>query len=539
MSDTCRYKFLVIDNNDLLEINNLKRKTNQAIKHPEPAFKMDAPWDEETDVLNDFNVLYDEEECIFKMWYSVGYYAGADSYRWSERLAYAISSDGIHWERPQLDMVQINDSARNNYITPAINFWPIIIIDPSDISERKFKAIFQISGKEMDWAKFHIPLCLAYSADGIHWDIPTHVNPILRGVSDGCWGFRYDQDRRKYQLFTRRVPNMPRDISLYESYDLVNWQDKGRVIVPGDGYDPPEQLYDFYYMAPVRYEDFILGAISVKCTSLISEDYESYNRHQDYPDTPLGHLEGQLVYSRDGRDWHCPKDRTAIIPCGPEGSYDSGQIYPSNSPIVIDGETWIYYMSHRCLHTWWDMQQRWEHDRSVRDMGFGMLAKMPEDHWVSLDAGPTEGYFVTMPKTTKAFDWGPPHQIFVNADAENGSIEVELITPYGQAVPHFSRNECIPVKANGKDQEIKWKSGLHPWDFNKKYLGGLMAKFYLKNAKLYSYTFTRPDPDGQLERDKLNTRWCEHVKHRNGNWGRNSNEPATGFPPYRGPEVKD
>ena len=29
MSDTCSYKFLVIDNHDLLEINNLKRKTNQ------------------------------------------------------------------------------------------------------------------------------------------------------------------------------------------------------------------------------------------------------------------------------------------------------------------------------------------------------------------------------------------------------------------------------------------------------------------------------------------------------------------------------
>ena len=34
MSDTCRYKYLVIDNQDLLEINNLKRKTNQAIKQP-------------------------------------------------------------------------------------------------------------------------------------------------------------------------------------------------------------------------------------------------------------------------------------------------------------------------------------------------------------------------------------------------------------------------------------------------------------------------------------------------------------------------
>ena len=56
-------------------------------------------------------------------------------------------------------------------------------------------------------------------------------------------------------------------------------------------------------------------------------------------------------------------------------------------------------------------------------------------------------------------------------------------------------------------------------------------KFYLKNAKLYSYTFTLPDADGQLERDRVNARWCEHIKHRSGNWGRNSNEPATGRAP--------
>ena len=63
MSDTCNYKFLVIDNKNLLEINNLKRKVNQAIKHPEPVVKLDAPWDTEPmETLNYNNVLYDPEE---------------------------------------------------------------------------------------------------------------------------------------------------------------------------------------------------------------------------------------------------------------------------------------------------------------------------------------------------------------------------------------------------------------------------------------------------------------------------------------------
>ena len=40
----CRHKVLMIDDAFLHEIHNLQRKVNQAIKHPEPVLKEDAPW---------------------------------------------------------------------------------------------------------------------------------------------------------------------------------------------------------------------------------------------------------------------------------------------------------------------------------------------------------------------------------------------------------------------------------------------------------------------------------------------------------------
>ena len=43
MNDVCRYKFLVIDDLDLLETHNLERKVNQAQKHPEPVVKLVRP----------------------------------------------------------------------------------------------------------------------------------------------------------------------------------------------------------------------------------------------------------------------------------------------------------------------------------------------------------------------------------------------------------------------------------------------------------------------------------------------------------------
>ena len=537
MADVCGYKFLVIDNQDLLEISHLKRKTNQAVKHPEPVLKLDAPWDiRKSDELNSINVIYDEQDELFKMWYTVigrilGQYWGSGL-----KSAYATSKDGIHWEKPIMNMVEINGSKENNYIIEEMkSLYHTIIIDPSDIPARRYKMILAVDSKETSWAKFHIPLNLAYSSDGIIWNRPEHVNPVMRGISDGVWSLLYDRDRRKYQIYSRRVPNLPRDISLYESHDLVNWEDKGRVLVGGDELDPPE-MYNLHGMIPFFYEDFCLAVLE---TIYFLPEMENACVHQapseDWPFKNLGILDIQFSYSRDGQTWSRPQDRSPIIPTGSSDSPDEGVTFSARSaPLVIDGDTWMYYTACRNRHTYWSQKEIMaKYGNDARQSHCAMLAIMPEDHWVSLDADNNEGHFVCKP-------WGPPHEIFVNTDAEGGSVEAELVTPYGKVVPEYSRGDCVAITANGKNQLLKWKHGKSPWEtIAKDHLGGLLVKFYLKNAKLYSYTFTLPDPNGQLEQDRVNARWCESIKHRSNNWGRNSNEPAGGVPSYSEPGPKE
>jgi hypothetical protein len=531
----CRYKFLVIDDADLLENQGLNRAVNPAVKHPEPVIKLDAPWDTDDDVFDFASVVYDEQDDLFKMWYTVYTVPDRDAYRFycPCKMAYAFSEDGINWQRPVLNLIEVNGSTKNNFVTPEMgNFCHSVILDPSDAPHRRFKMLFMAesgygSGGETHWAGFHVPICLAYSADGIHWDRPKHVNPVLRGISDGPFTFFYDVERRKYILMSRRVPNLPRDISLYESYDLVNWEDHGRIMVPGDQYDATDAT-SLHAISLCRYEDFILGMVNVLYTLPESESYSVFSKPPaDYPSQRLGTMDLQLAYSRDGRTWTRAFDRSVVVTVGPDDAPDAGFIYPINNPIVREAETWIYYSARCYRHNDWDSRGRAQ-KVLPRHEGYAMLAKMPEDHWVSLNAGGKEGYFLTKP-------WGPPHEVFVNADAEGGAIEAELITPYREPIPNFTRAECIPITANGKNQEIKWKCGRHPWDFATDYRGGVLMKFYLKNAKLYSYTFTLPDPDGKLERDRLNTRWRETIKHRSDNWGRLSTEPAIGLPPGSGP----
>jgi len=529
MGNTVKCKSLVIDNGVLLEIDNLKRKVNRAIKHPDPVIGMGAPWDQDNERFDGMNVMYDQEERLFKMWYGVMRYEGqlADG---SRKLAYATSTDGIHWEKPKLGLVDVNGSRDNNYIVPEMgSFSCAIIKDPSDIPERRYKMIFTVLGRETSWARHHSPLNFAYSHDGIRWERPVHVNPVIRGISDDCYSLFYDGDRRKYILLTRRVPNLPRDISQYESYDMVNWEDKGRVLVPGDEHDPPE-MYNFYYISPFRYEDFYLAMVTTQYSHPISETYESFHKSPTYPNDRMGRVDIQLAYSRDGRSWHRPVDRTAVVPNGEHDSRDDACVYPAQNPIVVDGETWIYYSATRKLHSWWHELEEYGHDHSMHNVCCGMLAKMPEDHWVSLDAGSEEGFVLTKPMAFA--DW---QELVVNADATGGYIEGELVTPYGQVVGGFARRDCVPVTGDGKDQPMRWKGSTSVADIMPDHRGGLCIKFYLKNAKLYSFSVTEPDPDGAKARYWANMRWCGIVKHKSDNWDRLSTEPAIGLPPHGGP----
>ena len=526
MKDVYWHKWLLIDDAHLLEKENLTRRVNAARKQGEPVIRLDAPWDTDNDMFSHMNVIYDEEESIFKMWYCVMSYTGELS-DGPSKLAYATSTDGIRWEKPELGMVELNGSRRNNYILPAFNVVPAIIKDPSDLPERRYKMIFATQSPETSWARFHSPLSLAYSHDGIHWECPPHVNPVIRGISDDCFCLIYDADRRRYLLYTRRVPNLPRDISLYESHDLVNWEDMGRVVVAGDDHDPPE-LFNLYYMAPFRYGPFFLSMLNTQWTSPVSESYDSYNRSPDHATTKMGHVNIQLACSRDGRRWQRPLDRAPVITWGEPDAFDAGGIYPAQCPVQHDGETWIYYCAQRSVHSWWAILDYWDRKNSVRDASAGGLARMGEDQWVSLDADARAGSLLTQAMGIGRF--------FVTADVSSGgSITAEPVTPFGEPIEGLTRAECIPVTTSGRRQEIRWKNAEASWNMNDKYRGGVCWRIHVQNAKLYSFAIPEPDPNGAVARHMANFRWCECIKHKSDNWGRLSTEPATGVPPHGGP----
>jgi len=77
---------------------------------PREVLRADCPWEES--VLGCICVLYDEEDSVWKMWYSAGR-VEIGTWREPKLMGYATSKDGIHWQKHK----------NNPVISPLPNIW--------------------------------------------------------------------------------------------------------------------------------------------------------------------------------------------------------------------------------------------------------------------------------------------------------------------------------------------------------------------------------------------------------------------------------
>ena len=111
-------------------------------------------------------VLY--EDGLYRMWYSAG-----ETYE-PNVLAYATSTDGIHWEK--------------------IRFNPILVCDSEKVYEQARIGGCQIMKVEDEYYLFYIGyedihtarVCLAKSKDGVRGWVKSPLNPII-SPDAGAW----------------------------------------------------------------------------------------------------------------------------------------------------------------------------------------------------------------------------------------------------------------------------------------------------------------------------------------------------------------
>lgn len=181
------------------------------------------------------HVNWDEEEQIFKMWYSAGRMQESDA------IGYATSTDGIHW---------IKDSRNPIFSPDKTQYWEMT----------KTEACYVM--KEKDWYyMFYLgingdgnsSIGLARSKNGIT-DWERHPdNPILAGT-DGLWDHRGTckasvlRGTNGYEMWYNGANDYGEQVgyAIHKGFDLFPPEDKH--YVPERGVAKPfEMAYNYYY----------------------------------------------------------------------------------------------------------------------------------------------------------------------------------------------------------------------------------------------------------------------------------------------------
>ncbi|MFA6112299.1 MAG: hypothetical protein WDA75_26365, partial [Candidatus Latescibacterota bacterium] len=225
------------------------------LQHPVPrevALVHDAPWEGNTCCYH--TVFKDEDR--YRLYYRGSHYdEQAERSTHPEVSCYAESRDGIHWEKPDLGLVEFQGSRQNNIVWNgygAHNLAPFLDGNPACRPEARYKALAG-SGKE--------GLRALVSADGVRWSLLRQEPVITKGAFDSQNLAFWDGGRGRYVEFHRQLEKVDgvavRRIMTCTSEDFLHWTDPVWVEFP---LAVLEQLYTNqvgpYFRAPHLYLGF-------------------------------------------------------------------------------------------------------------------------------------------------------------------------------------------------------------------------------------------------------------------------------------------
>jgi hypothetical protein len=448
-----RERYLVLDSRIIESTENMALTVGVVHKDKNnPLFGEDKPWEPRFD--NPYSsVIYDEEEKIYKCWYSIftksDYEALAPEKRaweeWKEGdrdygVCYATSKDGITWEKPELGLLEYNGSKKNNIVI-FYNHGVAVIKDLHETDpQKRYKAIHPEEENSLVW----------FSADGIHWGEKIDVGPIDNGdTNQAIW---WDDDLQKYVLITRhwgganttgRYGRMGhRQKVRSESSDFLNWSKTELVI---EGLDLRMQIHD---MLVIPHAGVYLGMVGLF-------DIEASKQWCE------------LAWSADSKEWNRIQPGKPLIPNGSVmGDYDWGCIFASK-PIIKKDEILLYYGANDGRFMAW---------RS----GYLALARMRPDGFAGYEqiAG---GSNKTGSLTTKSLEV-VGNSLGISADvAPSGFVKVTILDKNNEQI---AEGELVTTTVS--DSKIKWKEN---FDFSDLKNQNIRLKFELREAKIFSFSF--------------------------------------------------
>ncbi len=461
---------LLMDDFVLESTQALERKLNPLRKHEgNPLLRPERPWEGQYTLPS--TVLYDESDRLFKMWYSCLEEQWNPHSRKS-RSAYAVSRDGIAWERPNLGLTSYQGSRQNNLLSYSVGR---VFVDARETEpSRRFKSLGYGRVQEGEPGG----LLISFSADGLTWT-PHPDNPLLSqprgggthpGIGDTHTILGWDDHWGSYVAYMRPSSRF-RDIGRSQSSNFIDWRLPTPVLVP-DEFDAPGT--QFYGMSVFRERGVYIGLVWVY-----------------HPNSLM--MDVQLAFSRDGVGWRRLGRRHPVLTYGLPNQFDSHMLL-GLKPLVVGDEIRVYYAAESEAHalTRQDLpllthpaqkppeslsEQSW----LERRRGFGGLAISRRDGLVSLDSGSPLGVLVTKPFTLRG------QRLLINADASMGRFRVEVQDSQGDPVVGFAASDSDVFRKDSLRHVASWKG---QQDLSSLQGEVIKVRLLMTNTKLYSFTLS-------------------------------------------------
>jgi len=443
------------------------------------------------------SVLFDAG--VYHLWYSSG---GC--------VLYARSKDGIHFEKPALNLMK---HSLTNDVTPPPNMvmgkglggvkGPMhglyVFIDPNAPRKERFKLV--ANPKEFDSL-----LQVFASPDGIHWklryrDVIVYNTSVKPHHLDSQNVIFWDDRLHKYVAYFRRnlrdetaqgrtvarsespgfkhfprvedSPVVMRVDNLYRgNFDLMGTNSRAVIDVYASGAIKYPWAQDSYFMFPWQ--------------------YYHYDKHQAEFETqaPInaGVVDARFAASRDGIKWE-RFDYQPWIRLGMKGELDSKRIYMVYGivPGANETELYMYYLGTSETHGWGRPDSNNDAlltAAGVAPTGPNAISRLVlrRDGFVSVRAPYTGGEFTT-PLLRFAGE-----QLLLNVDtSSSGELRVEIQDEAGKQIPGLTLNDCdIIHTANEINRPVKWNG--------KKEISSLEGKpvrlrFVMRDVDLYAFQF--------------------------------------------------
>ena len=459
------------------------RRINEPAKqHTNPVVMADQPWEH---AVGEPNVLYDEKDKIFRMWYAnydIGAWGGGKTLHNYKRtpcmMSYAQSKDGIHWTKPLMDKVPYMGHEKTNILMTGVKKCQefVVLHTPKHL---------QKNGRFMLWYRDMLPkygncVIVAYSNNGLDWTPHAH-NPVYPKALDAQHCPLWDEDRQVWLLYARpqalaanefryRQENVRTRISVTISRDLKTWTPARQVLGPdeldrGKTKDNPGWFFD--RMAAIKYGNQYLGFLAVQP-----------RRGKD-----KGWIE--LASSSDGFRWHRSPLREKFIPPGKEGDWDAGHTWMLTNVVPVGHYLYLYYVGSS--QTW-----RTRYPASTRAIG---MARIRRDRFVGQYGSTSGGWLLS--KEVKVtgnrllVNISPEHQAWNPEKVRYGHVQVELLDRDGgvygkQHLPGFGQDDCKILQGDEYEQVVSWKGNT---DLSALKGKSIYIRFWIKSAYLFGFRF--------------------------------------------------